>query len=229
MKKGIAFTVISFALFQANCQEHSSTYPIAINSHIVDTVEVKLNSTVLDVSWLDDTIRVHAQHPELKLDSRFDRVFSKVDTSQFSKEEFIERVLKGVKTGGQNCYSYALEKYFENDPTFSQSLFGESTSIGAKSVQKILTNYFEGITEFSTKPKHNLQKSIPNNTILALFNKRDRLIHFIYYRDAVFYSKNGGHKPMEFTSLKKFLKKHYWDTQRIAVYQVDKERLTNAF
>lgn len=225
LKKIIITSLLSFLCIQVYCQKKlQSTLPIVIKSTIIDTVETTLNSTLVNILWLNDTIRVRVQNKDLKIDPNLIRALQRSDSMAVTEKD-IDRILLGLKTGGQNCYSYALQNYFDNSKTFSQDVFGKSTEIDQKSAKKILDNYFKEIVEFSVSPTRNLKQAIPNNTLLAFMNKHDWAIHFVYYRDNIFYSKNGGLKPMEFQSLRKFLKKSYQDTHKIIVYKIDENKV----
>ncbi|UMB59453.1 hypothetical protein MHL31_10220 [Lutibacter sp. A80] len=125
----------------------------------------------------------------------------------------------------QNCFSYALEKYFENSETFRQNVFNKTTIIDGVSIEKILKNSFIEITEFTTKPRRNLKNPIPNDVILAFVDDLGSTIHTAYYRDEIFYTKNGGFAPDTFKSLNEFIKKTYWYTKKIIVYRIDEDKI----
>ena len=227
MKKTFSSLIICFAVLNLYSQTDSlAPYPIVINSVILDN-EVKLNSTVTHIKWLNDTIKVSFQNENIKLDTASHskmRVALKDSTLMTTQEE-IDFVILAIKTGAQNCYSYALEKYFEYNKAFSQDIFKKTSRIDRESVEKILNNYFKNIDEFSTTPRRNLKKSIPNNVLIAFINKSDWNTHLIYYHNDIFYTKNGAFKPTEFKSLKKFLKKHYCDTKKMIIYKIDEDKI----
>ncbi|PXY02348.1 hypothetical protein DF185_06785 [Marinifilum breve] len=126
----------------------------------------------------------------------------------------------------QNCFSYALEKYFENSETYSQNIFRETTNVDGVSLEKILKNYFKRISEFSTNLRKNLRKPVPNDVLLAFVDNMGEVIHAVYYRDEIFYTKNGkAFQPDTFKSLNKFLQKNYGDTKQIIVYKIDDDRV----
>ncbi|MGC6431366.1 MAG: hypothetical protein ACON5F_10030 [Jejuia sp.] len=217
----LLFCLVANSLFgQSNAQNDT---PIKIGYRVYETVKSKPNSDVKRVFWLQDTITVGIQHETIKIDStyinRYRRAFK--DSTLYRTQEDIDKFIRFVKTSGQNCYSYAFEKYFENNSDFNQNLFGNSTSIDRISAEKILKNYFIATDEFLTKPAKNLKRIIPNNVLLAFVNNKDWSIHLVYYNDKTFYSKNGAFKPIQFQSLKKFLKKRYWDTVKIRIYKIN--------
>ncbi len=232
LKKNIITSLFYLVFVSAYCQSDSTSInPISINSIVVDTIETKLNSTVMHMLWLNDTITVSFQNKNIKIDSihieRYRRAFK--DSTLWRTQQDIDNLILSIKTGGQNCYTYALEKYFHNNETFDQSLFGKHSTIDRESAEKILNNYFKKIGEISTKPTKNLKKAIPNDVLLAFVNNNDWVIHFVYFQNDTFYSKNGAHKPIEFQSLKKFLKKHYWDTKKIIFYKINDVKIKDTY
>ena len=229
LKKSIAFLLLVFPLSKTYCQEnlHSSS-PISIQEITLDTVKVNLNSIVVNKLWLSDTIRVRVQNDHLVLDPDLVKALRMTDSTALTKHEDIDKFFQLRKVGAQNCYSYALEKYFQYNDSFSQTTFGKSTDLDRKSAEKILNNNFEEITELSVSRKRNL-KNIPDRTLLAFINDNGWAIHFVYYHDDIFYSKNGAHKPMEFKSLRKFLKNHYQDTRKVIAYKVDENKVNQVY
>ena len=202
--------------------------PINIHSVIIDTIKTQMNSTTMNVLWLNDTITITVQKKEIVIDSTvvFALRKSSKDNTILSSKEDIEEFLEGRRIGAQNCYSYALEKYFDNHRAFNQDLFDSASKINRAPAEKILNNYFEKIAAFPTVPKKNLQKmDHVNDVLLAFLNQYGWATHFVYYRDGIFYSKNGAFKPIEFDSLGKFLKKHYWDTKQVLVYKINEDKV----
>ncbi len=224
----LLFCLISKISFGQSNTQNSSSFNIGYS--VYKTIKAKPYSDVKLILWLRDTITVGIQHKEIKFDStyvdRYRRAFK--DSTLYRTKEDIDEFIRFTKIGAQNCYSYAFEKYFENNSTFDQKLFGSSTSIDRTSAEKILNNYFTVKEEFLTKPSKNLKKVIPNDVLLAFINNKDWSIHLVYYKDETFYSKNGYFKPIEFQSLKKFLKKNYWDTKKIRIYKIDDVKVREA-
>ena len=217
-------SILLCILYQGYCQTTAT-----IQTIVLDTLETDMNSHTIQMLWLKDTIQVKVQKEKIQIDPNLIkslRKSAKDSTLYTSKEEIDE--LKGVlRRGAQNCYSYALESYFEYNEAFDQIVFGKSTHIGLESVEKILDNYFQQIGLVNTKPRRNLNEPLPNDVLLSFINKNGRAIHYAYYHNGVFYSKNGSFSPTEFQSLRKFLKKSYWDTQQIILYKIDEEKVKN--
>lgn len=227
LKRMIAVSLFQLLYLQAICQTLAiNPSSVDIKSIVMDTVEIQSFATVVQVLWLQDTLSVRIRNEPLKMESAALSNYKKAfrDTTWGTQEE-IDLVLAAIKRGAQNCYSYALEKYFENNDVFSQSLFETSSLLYRESAEKILSHYFTEITEFSTSSRLHGEPSIPDQTLLAFFNKSGMASHFVYYQAGVFYSKNGTFEPIEFQSLKKFLKKHYWDTQKIVAYRLNDDQV----
>ncbi|MCL3782587.1 hypothetical protein EMN47_19555 [Prolixibacteraceae bacterium JC049] len=219
----ILFKIIALGCFaQQNITTHSK---VNLKYTIIDTVKVRPNSALLKVLWLNDTITLWKQNIEVKIDiGRYRKALK--DSTALSNPKDIEELIKLRKMSGQNCYSYALEKYFENNTVYSQSIFGKRTSLSRETIETILDEYFEKVGEFRTKPKRNLNQPVADDVVLAFENKFKWIIHTVYHKEGVFYTKNGWNKPGKFKSLRKFLKKSYWDTERIIVYKIDSEKVS---
>jgi hypothetical protein len=203
--------------------------PNIIRSIILDTIEVKQNSNLYHVSWLNDTINVNIQNDKINIDTVLLNKLSKSfeDNPKSRTEEDFENLSMILKTQAQNCYSYAFEKYFENSEIIHQNIFTKSSSIERESAEKILNNYFKKVAVFSINPKRNLKWIVENDVIVAFNNANDWTIHLVYLKDEIFYSKNGGNEPSEFKSLKSFLRNCYWDTTKILLYKIDDTKIKN--
>ncbi|WP_321297346.1 hypothetical protein [Marinifilum fragile] len=223
-RKYFILILLNFLAIEVYCQTNLSTSsPIIIESTTLDTIQVNKISTSFSILWLNDTIRVNISNNGVKTDT------SSVENPK-RKGYFNSRGFFLSNEGAiQNCYCYALEKYFENNETYAQNIFKQTTSIDRASIEKILTNSFKIITEFSTKPRKNLKKAIPNDVMLGFVNKNGWTIHAAYYRDGVFYTKNGMFKPDTFKSLNKFLKVSYWDTEKIVIYKLDEDKIKSIY
>ncbi|WP_282042836.1 hypothetical protein [Winogradskyella flava] len=228
LKKHILTILFCVLITQVHAQ--SSLFnrePLTINHSVIDTVEVNLNGKVMDMLWINDTIQVRIKNKIIKVDSteiyKMRRALR--DSTYCNTQEKINNVIKFARIAAQNCYSYAIEKYFDNSTVFNQSLFNSLTHLSKKSAEKILANYFTEIDRFLTNPKHNLKQAITDDVLLAFLDKYGSAMHFVYYNNGIFYSKNGGLKPIEFQSLKKFLKTSYWDTEEIVIYKIDEDKL----
>lgn len=212
--------LLNFIFIEVYCQtDLSINYPVNIKSTPLDTIKLTDKIMVVNVLWLNDTIRLSVSKENERSDTSSSKKINR--KGYFASRGFILT----DKSIMQNCFSYALEKYFENSKTYRQSIFRETTSIDGVSIEKILNNSFIKITEFTTKPRKNLKTNIPNSVILAFVNDLGSIIHTVYYRDKIFYTKNGGFEANTFESLNKFLKKTYWDTKKIIVYRINEDKI----
>ena len=210
--------LLNFIFIEVYCQTDLTTHSlINIKSTTLDTIKLTEKIKIINVLWLNDTIRLSVSK-------------ERTDTSSLKtinpKGYFASRgFIFTVNSINQNCFSYALEKYFENSKTYRQNIFKKTTTIDRVSIEKILKNSFIKITEFTTKPRRNLKKPIPNDVILAFVDDLGSIIHTAYYRDKIFYTKNGGFAPDTFESLNEFIKKTYWNTKKIIVYRIDEDKI----
>ncbi len=201
--------------------------PQLLEAITLDTVERDFNSDKIRVLWLQDTLRLTLQHAQVKIDTALHHKLQKRmgGTDFLQTREDTIRFTQRLKDFGQNCYSYALEYYFKQDTLYRQEIFNKRTSMDRPSIENILDHYFKAMDHIPTHPKRNLKQSLPNDVVLAFLNKSDWVIHLVYYNEGVFYTKNGGFAPSTFSSLKKFLKDSYWDTQELIVYRLDEEKI----
>ena len=220
----ILFTLIFINAYSQT--DSSGLSKISIQYHVLDTIETRENSISINALWLKDTIEVCIQNENLKIDTIGLRNKLK-DSTYLKKQEEIDKYLEFEKNSAQNCYSYALEKYFAKNISFRQNIFNKYSRIDRESLEKILNTYFKVITEFEAKPKRNLKYPIPNDVIIAFVNNYDWVNHTVYYNNGVVYSKNGVFKPVEYQSLKELLKKCYWDTQKLIIYKADENKIKN--
>ena len=106
-----------------------------LHASVLDTIESRLNQERLHVLWLHDTLTVAVQHEVLQTDTVMIAKYRKAfkDSSMWRTEEDIDLLFKSIRMGASNCYVYALEQYFENQPTYNQELFNELTSMDRES------------------------------------------------------------------------------------------------
>ncbi|WP_372642446.1 hypothetical protein [Ancylomarina sp.] len=195
-----------------------------IEGRVIDTLEINENNVVIHTIWLNDTLRVKIQDQELTFDfEKMNKAFS--GNTSLNTEKGRQEFMQFMKTSGQNCYSYALERYFDSNGFGNQRVFNKKTFIGVKTIHQIVDHYFDEIMTFNTHPKRNLKTKLPDNVLLAFIDPLDSISHTIYYSDGVFYTKNGKFKATKFTNLKKYLKECYTDTKMIKVYRFDKLKL----
>lgn len=195
-----------------------------IEGRVIDTLEINENNVVVYTIWLNDTLRVKIQDEELTFD--FEKMIKAFrGKTSLNTEKGRQEFMQFMRISGQNCFSYALERYFDNNDFGNQSVFNKKTFIGVKTIHQIIDHYFEEIMAFTTNPKGNLKMKLPDNVLLAFIDPWDSISHTIYYSDGFFYTKNGKFKASKFMNLKKYLKENYTDTKMIKAYRFDKSRL----
>ncbi len=217
-------TILLFITVSARgyCQNES-----LIKGRIIDTLEVKDNKLKVRVLWMADTLKLTLQDKAPSFD--FEAINKKIgDRHAIRTEKGRQTYMKLMKFSGQNCYAFALEKYFACNGLSEQTIFNKRTWVNGETIHQIVDHCFIEIMSFPTQPKRNLKMKLPDNVLLTFFNKSDWLIHAMYYSEGVFYTKNGVEEPSEFSNLKKFLKETYWDTTTIKVHRFDKSKLNLA-
>jgi hypothetical protein len=222
------FKLITFSFFIAiSCTgycQNKFLFKERIKGQIIDTLEINDNKIMVRALWMADTLKITMQDQAPTFD--FEAINKTIgDKHAIRTEKARQTYIKIMKFSGQNCYAYALEKYFSCNDLSEQTIFNKRTWIDGKAIHQVVDNCFEEILSFPTQPKRNLKMKLPDNVLLTFINKSDWIIHAMYYSKGIFYTKNGVLEASEFVNLKKFLKENYWDTKTIKVYQFDKTRL----
>lgn len=171
--------------------QNLSTTKKAIDFVIIDTVSIDGDLRDIRVVWLNDTIVIN---------KRIDNYT--IDTSEFQSQSFIEF----MEASAQNCYSYALEKYFESDSVYSQDLFNSNVTIIGPVIHTIVDNHFQLVHEFPVKETKKFMKAVPDNSVIGFVDNEDRIMHMVFYKGGVFFTKNGLFPAEEFTNIRKLLK-----------------------
>jgi len=174
---------------------------IELGFEILDTIKIDEDTRDISVVWLGDTIVIN------KRDDNYT-----IDTTQGESYRAL------MEASAQNCYSYALERYFENDKLYSQQLFNKNVTITGPSLMKIMGRHFRLIQEFSIKDKRDFMRSICDHQLIGLVDQSGRIVHMVFYNKGVFYTKNGMFPPGEFADIRKFLKKDYQYTTQLRVF-----------
>lgn len=188
---------------------------------VVDTLNVRTSTTSLKVLWLRDTLLVRISSGiEPAMDEFMEYMQDTGGGEEVEKDSKSVRIKKFMESSFQNCHSYTLEKYFRYNRYFSQNLFSKHTWL-QNGMDNILKHSFRRITSFKAKPKRLLMRFIPNNVIIAFRNESGELLHTVYYKEEVFYSKNGIFAAKEYKNLKSILRKHYKDTHTLEVYKLN--------
>ncbi|BDD07900.1 hypothetical protein FUAX_03320 [Fulvitalea axinellae] len=161
--------------------------------------------------WNKDSVDLLWVNPE-----EYDRVQAKriknaTDTAGLEgKRQFLF-------TTSQNCFSYALQKYFEHHRIDCSPLIDSLTKINSDAMSQILASSFKKRLSFHTKPARNLKTPLPDGSLVLFRYKNGRLQHAMFYSDGVIHSKNGMWPATEYRKLKEPFKK-YWDAGTVEVY-----------
>ena len=216
----IALTVISVCInYTVIAQKANDIDSLSQVSTIVDTVDVKLNHVRILMTWLNDTIEISSLTLPVKYNLEVMRKIRKDSTFKPSPEAET-RLIDFIKTASQNCYSFALQKYFAYNNIYSDNIFNQHTALTRHAMENMIENTFTKVVEFSTKNKKHFKDSLENGTLIIFRNKHDWIIHAFYYENGLFYSKNGGWAAKEFKKMKEIFKS-YWDTELVQFYEMD--------
>lgn len=222
-KLSIYLIIIIFVLlFQSTLYAQYSNNKMLLKHKILDTLKATSTSVSLKVLWLKDTLEVRSS---LGIDIAIDSIVGNIiknrkDPEYKPSEKKIVNMKKFIATSFQNCYSYALERYFRDNARFRQELFCNTVWL-QNGMEKILNNSFRRVTRFKTKPRRLMMRFIPDKVILAFRDKNGSLLHTLYHNQGIFYSKNGALKAKEYRDIKQILRGSYRDTEVIEIYKLD--------
>ncbi|MEO9870927.1 hypothetical protein [Ekhidna sp.] len=194
-------------------------------SEFVDTLNVKPNHVRISVTWLSDTIEIRSLIHPVKYNLELMRKLKKDSTFTPTIEEE-ERLKSIMKTGAQNCYSNALQRYFKFNKIEAEMLFNEDVGITRKTFETIVNNTFIKTNQFSTKNKKHFKDQLDDGTLIVFRNKSNWMNHAFYYENGVFYSKNGASMLKEYSKMKDIFKK-YWDTPIVEFYEMNENKVSN--
>ena len=191
LKKLILFFFIAFSVHDNLISQNLLTNRIELDYKVIDTIKIDGNLRNIRVVWLSDTIVINKRNDSYV-----------IDTTIFQSQSFIEF----MEASAQNCYSYALEKYFENDSIYSQCLFNRNVTIAGPVLRTIIENHFHLVHEFSVKERKKFMAQVSDNSVIGFVDKEGRIMHLVFYKEGVFFTKNGLFPATEFTSIRKLLK-----------------------
>lgn len=195
-----------------------------VKGQVLDTIEFFANSVVIHTLWLNDTIQVDVQNKTLKFDSKKGDQNKKQFLNLSERKKYIDN----LKTQGQNCYSYALERYLAGNGMGQQTVFNRRSLISIETFNQIIKHYFKEVKSFNALAKQNFKLKIPNNSLITFSNQAKKIIHGVYYKNERFYTKSMGNHASEFTKLETYIKEHYRECHMIKIYQFDESRINLA-
>lgn len=217
--------VLSFpAIGQNRLASFSSLSQLSV---LLDTIKVGRQHVYLRRTWLKDTIELRKLVYPVTYDLEIMRRYEKDSTFVPNKEEE-QNSINWVKRGAQNCYSYALEKYFEDINISPDEIFDKNSQLSRNGIEAIVAGSFIKINEFPTNKRQNFREAVPDGVLVIFRLKGNRITHAIYHDKGVFYSKNGGWEAKEYKKLKEIYDV-YRDTEVIQFYKLNQERIAQFF
>jgi len=229
-KSALILTILLFFLGNQNLRSMDNPKQPVLESKpaclILDTLEVLKRSVLVRVLWFNDTLVIRRSTEIIEGDILHYRKIHNSSTYLPTEKEK-ESYGTFYTYFSQNCFSYALEKYFEHGNFEQVKIFDSKTSVLSESTIQILANSFEKVQQFSVNHRKLISPKvdIEDNTLLILKGKDSTLSHAIFYAKKLFYTKNGAFKPKVCTRIGDILK-DYWDTATIEVYRIRSDKKT---
>jgi hypothetical protein len=191
-----------------------------------ELVKVKKSDSIFNYHILDTVLEIHQFIRDLEKDFKE----HKADMEKLKERKYFQQVkvdsasyFRSHKFEGQTCFSFALENFFKNNNINPHPYFDSETLIGSKTYLLVLDAINLESKAISWKEfkknKHNMLKE----ALLAL-QEQDRINHGIYYKDGLFYSKNGYSRPAIFPDLKSIVKSYKY-TDTVWIYTIDNSKL----
>lgn len=125
-----------------------------------------------------DTISIDDVTIDLKIPISIDTIFYSISNEK-----------RSLELDNQNCVSYAFENLFRTNGIECTPLFGSFTLITDDNSTELLLKRFCNLYSSSSI---NLPNTLQNKSIIACYDKKEKLIHMAFYYNNLFYSKNGG-------------------------------------
>lgn len=220
--KNIYFLLFIFSSHLVAAQNSTALTNVTQLTSVVDTVAIKNNHAKVLITWLNDTIELSTLIHPVKYNLDAMRKMKK-DSSFTPTPEEEKSAIDFIKTASQNCFSYALQKYFTYHCMAPDLIFNKYTALSKGAIETIIENTFVKTNEFSTKKKKHFKDAIADGALIIFRNKHDWIIHAFYYENGLFYSKNGAWAAQEYKQMKDIFKR-YWDTKLVQFYTLDTQK-----
>ncbi len=137
----------------------------------------------------------------------------------------MECPLPMLKNNSQTCIFYALDALFQTYGIYTEPVITHNASYTREEDLNAFFDYF--LTSEASYPcryKEIKEAVFPNNCILAFYNGYNHIIHAVFYRNGLFYTKNGWFAPMVLPTLYPILKSYSrWDTPLKGLSKVGKQ------
>lgn len=184
----------------------------------VDTIEVGKHSIGLRLKKNDDTIAIQKYVESSVIDTNFFCVMHRGDNS-VPNSDVLKEQSDFFATAAQNCHSYALELYFRENKYEGLDWFNSRTSIQPQYYRRILDNQFQQVREYCVRKSTYLEpvELLNNNVLLVFYDEDNEIIHSAYFRNGIFYTKNGTLKARQVSKISELLSA-YWTTKYVREY-----------
>ena len=161
--------------------------------------------------------------------ARFSACIEKLDEAMIEvlKDSMLrmECPLPMLKNNYQTCIFYALDALFQTYGIYTEPVITRNTTYRREEELNAFFDYFLTSTaSYPCRYKEIKNVTFPDNCILAFYNGYNHIIHAVFYRDGLFYTKNGLFSPMVLSTLHPVLKSYSrWDTSLKGLSKVGKQ------
>lgn len=130
-----------------------------------------------------------------------------------------------IKNNFQTCIFYALDALFQTYGICTEPVITRNTTYTCEEELNAFFDYFlTPGASYACRYKEVKEVTFPDNCILAFYNGYNHIIHAVFYRNGLFYTKNGFFSPMVLPSLHSVLETYSrWDTPMKGLSKVGKQ------
>jgi hypothetical protein len=189
-------------------------------------VETKKNDSIFHYHILDTIVEInqyirnpHRKFQEFKL--QMEKLKGRKYIPYFEPDSAF--IYNSDKFEGQTCYCFAIERFCESNGVNPHPYFDSETLISSKTYHLILETLKSDRKSYPWKKFKRTKDRMPSEALIVLKCK-GMFTHGIYYRDGLYYSKNGYSKPAVFPNLKSIVKSYRY-TDTVLVYTPNKKKL----
>ncbi|PXY02438.1 hypothetical protein DF185_07250 [Marinifilum breve] len=210
-----------------NLTRHDITYQYQFKQDKnKELVKVKKSDSIFNYHILDTVLEIHQfirdpQERFKELKAMMEKLKDRKHMPQIEADSAF--YFQSCKFDGQTCFSFALENFFKNNNINPHPYFDSETLIGSKTYLIVLDAINLESKAISWKEFKKNKHNMPKEALLAL-QEQDRINHGMYYKDGLYYSKNGRSRPAIFPDLKSIVKSYMY-TDTVWVYTIDNRKL----
>lgn len=127
----------------------------------------------------------------------------------------------------QTCIFYALEAFFKTHRICPEPIITRNSNFEKMPELNAFFDYFLTAGEtYVCRYKEVKNKSFRDNSVLAFIDDNGFIIHAVFYREGLFYTKNGMHPPVVMNSIKPIMQAYgRWDTKKSGLSAEGKKML----